>query len=75
MPDWLLKLIWRFRRRGVVRLHLENADHSYDGVLLGVAGGHYVLAKPKMIAGPERTIALDGLLEVPRERVLCVQRF
>lgn len=73
MPNWLLRLIWRVRRRRLVRLHLLDVEHSLSGVLLGVVGGHYLLAKPKLLETDERTIPLDGIIEVPRERVLYVQ--
>ena len=73
MPNWLLRLIWRVRGKRRVRLHLLDVEHSIGGVLLGVVGGHYLLAKPKLIEAEDRTIPLDGLVEVPRERVLLVQ--
>lgn len=73
MPNWLLRLAWRARRKRLVRLHMIDVEHSVGGILLGFVGGHYVLAKPKIHETEERTIPLDGLLEVPRERVLYVQ--
>lgn len=72
------RLYWALRRPRGVRLHLVNdrgtvLDPSVSGVLMGVWGGHYVLASPKLLETPERTHTLDGIVEVPVHRVLFVQ--
>lgn len=77
-PIWLAKLVWRFRRKRVVRLHLRDVEQSFEGVLFGRWDSHYVLYAPKMVqmlAGDaeEQTVALDGHIEVPADRVLFLQ--
>jgi len=61
----------RGKRR--VRLHLVDHDASIDGVLLGRWAGHYVLILPRLVEAEDRSIALDGSVEVPAERVVFVQ--
>jgi hypothetical protein len=66
----------RFPRRNgrqLVRLHLEGADPSIEGVLVGHAGGCYFLANAKLIGGPSESIPLEGRIEVPERRVLFAQ--
>jgi hypothetical protein len=76
MPRWLGRILYAFRGRRRVRLHLEvkpGAPESVEGVLVGRWSGHYVLLLPKVLESPERTVSLDGTLEVPSERVVFVQ--
>lgn len=78
MPWWMSRFGWLFRRRQLVRLHLEvdpaeGRPDTVEGVRLGVWGGHYVLALPKVLEAQDRTVALQGVLEVPRSRVIFVQ--
>lgn len=76
MPWWWSRLAWRFRRRRLVRLHMDVPDGTpatIEGVRLGVWGGHYVLMLAKLLESAERTIPLDGLVEIPKSRVLFVQ--
>lgn len=62
-----------FRRKRLVRLHLQDGAPSIEGFLLGQAAGHYQLAAPKLLEAQERTLELAGEAWVPRERVLYVQ--
>jgi hypothetical protein len=75
MPRWLGRLWWKLRRPRHVRLHLAGPgiDATVEGFLMGVWGGHYILERPRMLEGAERTVALDGTAEVPKDRVLLVQ--
>jgi len=76
VPWWLSRFGWLLRRKRLVRLHLEVADgrpDTVEGVRLGVWGGHYVLALPKVLEAQDRTHALQGVLEVPRSRVIFCQ--
>jgi hypothetical protein len=76
MPWWMSRLAWRCRRKRLVRLHLEvqpGTPSTVEGVRLGVWGGHYVLMLPKVLEAADRTHALEGVLEVPRGRVVFVQ--
>lgn len=71
MPRWVARVVWAMRGKRRVRLHLE--ERSIDGVLLGCWSGHYVLQLPRLVEAEERSVALDGMVEVPRERVVFVQ--
>lgn len=76
MPWWLSRFAWRFRRKRLVRVHLEVAagrPDTVEGVRLGVWGGSLVLMLPKVLEAADRTHALDGLLEIPVGRVIFVQ--
>lgn len=76
-PVWLARLVWRCRRKRLVLLHLDappGKPDTYEGILLGRWGGHYVLLLPKVVNSPTETISLEGALEVPAERVILVQR-
>jgi hypothetical protein len=71
VPDrtyWL----WRLRGRRRARLHLSGDRPSVEGLLAGCHGGQYVVLHPKLLT-PEGTKLVEGLLEVPRERVLFIQ--
>lgn len=61
------------RRKRLVRLHLDGADGSVQGVFSGFWAGHYVLKVPEYVdqAG---TTALEGrTVRVPQSRVLFIQ--
>lgn len=60
------------QEKRLVRLHLVDAQSSFEGVLLAVEAGHYRLANPSMIDGNE-TVQLDGESWIPSGRVLFVQ--
>lgn len=62
-----------WRRRRLVRLHLEGQSFSVEGVLLEVTGKHYRLANVSHLEAEERSHALEGEVWVPRERVLYCQ--
>lgn len=62
----------RWRKR-LVRLHLLDAQPSFEGILVGRIGGHYQLEAPKMLVSEDQTQTLDGSVLVPAERVLFVQ--
>ena len=77
MPWFLARLAWAFRRKRLVRLHLEVAEGKPDtieGWRLGIWGGHYVLTRARIFDAQGRTHALDGDVEIPRSRVMFVQR-
>lgn len=62
------------RRRPVkqlVKLHTVT-DQTFEGVLVGVDGGHYRLAAAKVERGGELQ-TVTGELYVPAERVLFLQ--
>lgn len=67
-------MIWR--RKRLVRIHFKptvSAD-SVEGILVGVAAGHYRLAKASHISvesGEARSI--DGEAWIPKENVLYPQ--
>lgn len=70
------------RRKSARRvvLHLEDSTGgrhgpSVEGVQLRMrpVGGHYVLHQPRYLEDEERTVPLDGHLEVPERRVWFVQ--
>lgn len=63
---------WVGRKR-LVRLHLEGAAPSLEGLLVGTVNGHYHMKTPKMLEAVGHTAALEGELLVPRERVLFIQ--
>jgi hypothetical protein len=65
-------LKWRMRRRKrFVRVH--TAEPSYDGILLGRWGGHYILEHASLREAEDRTVKLEGRVEIPAERVMFVQ--
>jgi hypothetical protein len=66
-----------FRRRRLVRLHLNDNQPSIEGILVGSPFGwadHYVLRTANVLADVDKTEELDGIdARVPRERVVFVQ--
>ena len=56
-----------------MRLHLEGMDQSIEGIYIGTWAGHYVLKAAALLEGPERTRDLDGIVRIPRSRVLFAQ--
>ena len=77
MPRWIARLLYAVRGKRRVRLHIEDKPGapmpSIDGILLGRWSGHYILLLPKLVQSEERSVALEGMLEVPAERVVFVQ--
>lgn len=79
MPVWLLRLVWKVRRKRAVRLHFKpntGEERSLEGVLIGRWGGHYVLLMGRLledVGGEIKQLELGGALEVPVENVLLVQ--
>lgn len=73
MAAWFLRLLWLFRGKRLVRLHLIGDIGSLEGLLVGRWAGHYVVLTPSLVEGKDRTIRMDGHVEVPSERVLFVQ--
>lgn len=63
-----------FRRRHLVRLHLEEPHPTVEGILAGRAGGHYRLLKPRLLEAEDRSHSLDGEVWVPAGRVVLVQK-
>lgn len=62
-----------WRRRRLVRLHLEGQSFSIEGVLLEVSASHYRLANASHLEAEKRTHSLEGEAWVPRDRVLYLQ--
>ena len=73
MPRFLARIVYALRGKRRVRLHLVDDGPTLDGVLVGRWSGHYVLLLPRLVKGPEESVELDGLVEVPAERVVFVQ--
>lgn len=79
IPRWVSRVVWAFRGKRYVRLLPvpTPADHpnlpTWEGVLVGCWGGHYVLLAPRALVAKGSSSTLDGILEVPRERVAAVQ--
>jgi hypothetical protein len=72
------RLYWALRSPRSVRLHLSDPtgrvlDPSVAGLLMGVWGGFYVLQGPKYLESEDRTLPMEGVLQVPSDRVLFVQ--
>lgn len=76
IPRWVARIVWAFRGKRRVRLHLvdppKTALPSLEGVLVGRWGGHYVLLAPSVITS-DMTKPVSGHIEVPAELVLFVQ--
>lgn len=62
-----------WRRRKLVRLHLQDPHPTVEGVFTGMVAGHYRLLKPELLEATDRTQQLGGELWVPKERVVFVQ--
>lgn len=66
-------------RRRRARLHLLDGQgqpgETIEGILEGrrPRAGHYLLLAPKLLEAEDRTVSIDGHLEVPAARVLFVQ--
>lgn len=77
MPRWIARVLYAVRGKRIVRLHVEDKPGSpmpsIDGILLGRWSGHYILLLPKLVQSEEHSVALEGMLEVPAERVIFVQ--
>lgn len=56
-----------------MRLHFKSQTRSIDGIWVGVAAGHYRIARPEQIEGPEHTLELEGEAWVRCEDVLMLQ--
>ncbi len=73
---WLGRLIYSFRGKRRVRLQLiyEGANETtLEGLLLGRWINHYILLTPKLIKETDKSIELEGLVEVPADRVVFIQ--
>jgi hypothetical protein len=70
--EWLLGTPREFESRRV-RLHFKNENRSLEGVWVGMAAGHYRIAKPEQIEAVDRTLELEGEAWVPREDVMLLQ--
>jgi hypothetical protein len=74
MPAWILRLVWKLRGKRHVRIHLLEPRPTFEGILLGVWQGRYVLMKASVLEAEDRTHGIDGVAEIPREHVVFVQR-
>ena len=65
------------RRRALVRVHMTPAagGGTIEGFMVGRWSGHYVLMRAKLVEGADRSVGMDGNVEVPVRNVLCLQRF
>ena len=73
MPVWLMRLLWRLRGKRAACLQLYGDAPAIKGLLCGCWGGHYVVLVPTALVAQDRTEALTGHVEVPKERVMFVQ--
>lgn len=74
MPAWLMRLLWKTRGKRRVRLQmLDDSLPTFEGVRLGRWGGCYVLMQARLIHADGSTNVLDGVTEVPVERVFFAQ--
>lgn len=77
MPVWVARLVWKVRGKRVVRVHCEDRPNTpvttFEGVLAGRWGGHYVLLAPKIVKDAEDSVSIAGMIEIPAERVVFVQ--
>jgi hypothetical protein len=65
----------RLSRRRLVVAHQHNGP-TIEGVLVYRSRSHYHVAHAKLVemSGDQRnTVPLDGVIEIPRERVLFLQ--
>jgi hypothetical protein len=77
MVRLIARLFYACRGKRHVLLHLEDRPDitmpSIEGVLIGRWGGHYILLLPQLVNGADSKLALEGIVEVPAERVVFVQ--
>lgn len=52
---------------------MDGERPSVEGIYDGRINGYHVLLRPKLLEDTERTLPLDGYIEVPRENVLFIQ--
>lgn len=65
--------IWKSRRK-LVRLHMDGARPSLEGILIGFWADHYLLSQPQIIATSSESYALDGPeVRVPKTNVVFVE--
>lgn len=59
-----------------MRLHQKNDRRSFEGLLLGIAEGHYRLANAKLLVdgNREHDLVLDGEVYVPCADVHYLQK-
>lgn len=64
-----------WRKKRLVRLHLQNDQPSIEGIFTGFWAGHYVLTTAKLIEAADRSYSFDGgpSVSVHKDRVLCMQ--
>jgi len=73
MPRFLARIFYSLRGKRRARLHLIDDGPTLEGILVGRWAGHYVLLVPRLMSEPGEAITLEGLAEVPAEKVLFVQ--
>ena len=61
-----------FGRKCLARIHQTEGRPTLEGILVA-RRPDYRLSAPKMIEGEDRTVSLDGEVEVLREHVVFVQ--
>lgn len=72
VPCWLLRLVWALRGKRRVRVHIDDGP-SVEGILAGCWGGHYILLAPTVLEAEDRTVGVEGHLEIPSWRVIFIQ--
>ena len=60
------------KRRHKVRAFIQDGP-TVEGVLVAVTSIHYVLMAPALVQDGDDTVALDGPVEIPREKVSFFQ--
>jgi hypothetical protein len=84
MPRWLLRLLYMFRGKRRVRLHLttgpgvpdsdDGGTMTIEGLELGIWAGFHVLMLARVLDTEETSTELSGrTVEVPRDRVIFRQ--
>ena len=75
MPWWMSRVAWRFRRKRLVRVHMDGPDglSTIEGVRLGEWGGRIVLMLGKVPREGEAPIDLQGVIEIPKHREIWTQ--
>lgn len=61
------------RRARKVRLHLKSGETVEGLMTRKFNAGHYVLFAPRFLETEDRTLPLDGVVEVHRSNVTFVQ--
>ena len=70
---WFKKLVWKFRRKRLILVHIKDNDSTLEGILLGIWANHYCLRTTKLNSEEGNKFPLDGEVLVPTGNVLFIQ--